>query len=283
MGFDIEFKNKFYYMLAPLEDMTDSCFRAICYRYGADLTLIELVRFESLAKNNKSSWERIRLYDGTPTIIQIIGEKEQFLKKFLSKFSPEKGFTGFNLNLGCPAPNFVNKGIGCAMVKRVSKTKKLIEIIKDYGYGASIKMRLGLNQYEKEKKAYLNIIRGVNADFFVVHARHGHQTYNERADWSIFPECVKTGKSIIANGDIKTKEDAEKMKSFGCKGVMIGRAAIINPLIFAELKGLPAPSIEKIKEEYDDLLKERNPPFRYQKNILKHLKNNLEFNETLPV
>lgn len=275
----MDFKNKFYYMLAPIEDMTDSCFRTLCYRYGADSTLTELIRFESLAKNNKSSWERIELYDSTPTLIQIISEREQFLKKFLSKFSPEKGFLGFNLNLGCPAPNFVNKGVGCAMVKRISKTKKLIVIIKDYGYGASIKMRLGLNQYEKEKKAYINLIKGVNADFFIVHARHGNQTYNEKADWSIFPECVKTGKTIIANGDIETKEDVKKIKSFGCKGVMIGRAAIINPLIFAELKGLSTPSIDKIKAEYDRLLKERNPPFRYQKNIFKHLRSNVEFKE----
>lgn len=279
----MDFKNKFYYMLAPLEDMTDSCFRTLCCRYGADLTLTELIRFESLARNNKSSWERIKLHDDTPTLIQVIGEREQFLKKFLSKFTPEKGFLGFNLNLGCPAPNFVNKGAGCAMVKRVSKTKKLIDAIKDYGYNASIKMRLGLNNYEKEKKAYINLIKGVNADFFVVHARHGSQTYNEKADWSVFPECAKTGKNIIANGDIKTRDGAEKIKSFGCKGVMIGRAAIINPLIFAELKGLPVPQPGRILAEYSKLLKERNPNFRYQKNIFKHLGNRMEFNENLRV
>ncbi|MFH1642388.1 MAG: tRNA-dihydrouridine synthase family protein [Nanoarchaeota archaeon] len=268
----MDFKNKFHYMLAPIEDMTDSCFRTICNRYGADLTLTELIRFESLAKNNKSSWDRIKLYDNTPTQIQIIGEREQFLKKFLSKFSPEKGFLGFNLNLGCPAPNFINKGIGCAMVKRISKTKKLITIIKDYGYSASIKMRLGLNKFEKEKKTYINLIKGVKADFFIVHARYGSQTYNEKADWSIFPECVKTEKNIIANGDIKTKEDVKQIRSFGCKGIMIGRAAIINPLIFAELKELPSQSIDKIKTEYNALLEERDPPFRYRKNIFKNSK-----------
>ena len=276
----MDFKNKFYYMLAPIEDMTDSCFRTVCGRYGADMTFTELIRFESLAKNNKSSWERIKLYDHTPTIIQVIGEREQFLKKFLSKFSPEKGFIGFNLNIGCPAPDFVNKGVGCAMVKRVSKTRKLIDIIKDHGYEASIKMRLGLNNYEKEKKAYLNLIKCVNAVFFIVHARHGNQNYNEKADWSVFPECVKTGKNIIANGDIKNKDDVEKMKSFGCKGVMIGRAAITNPLIFAELKGITIPPIDQIKAEYNTLVKERDSPFRYSKNIFKHLRTDAGFKET---
>lgn len=267
----MDFKNKFYRMLAPIEDMTDSCFRTLCYRHGADLTFTELIRFESLAKANKLSWERLKLYDETPTIIQLIGERNQFLKKFLSKFVPEKGFIGFNLNLGCPAPNFVNKGIGCAMVKRISKTKKLIDIIKDKGYNASIKMRLGLNQYEKEKKAYINLIKNVNADFFVVHARHGNQTYKEKADWSVFQECTETGKNIIANGDIKTKNEVEKIRSFGCKGVMIGRAAITNPMIFAELKELKIPALYKIEAEYNKLVKERNPRFRYPKNIFKHL------------
>ncbi len=266
-------------MLAPLEDFTDSCFRTLCYRYGADLTMTELIKFESLAKNNKTSWERAKQYDDAPLAIQLLGSREQFLKKFLSKFQPEKGFAGFNLNLGCPAPNVINTGAGCAMVKRISKTRTLIGIIKDHGYNASIKMRLGLNQYEKEKKVYLNLINNVNADFFVVHARHGAQTYAEKADWSVFSECVNTGKTIIANGDIKTKKDIEQVKSFGCKGAMIGRAAIINPLIFAELKSLAVPLLDKIKAEYDRLLQERNPPFKYQKNIFKHLKAEIKFEE----
>ncbi len=275
----MDFKNKFYYMLAPIEDMTDSCFRAICHKYGADLTFTELIRFESLAKNNQSSWDRIKLYDDTPTVIQVIGEREQFLKKFLSKFEPSKGFKGFNLNLGCPAPNFVNHGIGCAMVKRISKTRKLVDIIKDRGYNASIKLRLGLNKYEKEKKAHLNLIKGVNADFFIVHARYGKQTYKEKSDWDVFPECVKTGKNIVANGDIVTKQDIETIRSFGCKGAMIGRAAIKNPLIFAGLKDISLPPIDQIKEEYLSLVKERNPPFRYQKNIFKHLSKDEAFEE----
>lgn len=247
-------ENKFYYMLAPIERLTDSSFRTICH--GADLTFTEPVRMGALAIKNASALSRIKFYDNTPTAIQIIGQQEPALKKFLASFSPEKNFKGFNLNLGCPAPDVVEQGLGCALIKRVSKTKRLVNIIKDHGYSASIKMRLGLNKFEKDKKAYLNLIRNVDADFFVVHARHGKQTYKDKADWKVFRECVKTGKNIIANGDINTKEDVEKLKY--CKGIMIGRAATINPLIFAELKGLKAPSLDEIKEEYLRLKKERN-------------------------
>jgi len=275
----MDFKNKFYYMLAPLEDMTDSCFRTICHRYGADLTMTELIRFESLSKNNKSSWDRLKLYDDTPTQVQLIGTRDIFLKKFLSMFSSEKGFVGFNLNLGCPAPNIVSNGAGSAMIKRISKTKKLVDIIKNKGYDVSIKMRLGLNQFEKDNKVYLNLINSVDADFFVVHARHAKQSYGEKADWKVFSECVATGKNIIANGDIKTREDVEKIKSFGCKGIMIGRAAIINPLIFAELKGMTLPPAAQVQKEYEQLIKERDPPFRYRKNIFKHQEKTVEFKE----
>jgi tRNA-dihydrouridine synthase B len=265
-------------MLAPIEDMTNSTFRNLCCKHGADLTFTELVRFESLAKRNKTTWERIQNIGETPTVIQLIGTKEQFLKKFLSMFKPEKGFRGFNLNLGCPAPNFVDNGMGCAMVKRVSKTRKLVGIVKDNGYSASIKMRLGLNQFEKEKKAHLNLINGVGADFFIVHARHGKQTYAEKADWNAFKECVATGKVIIANGDIKTRRDVEILKGYGCSGVMIGREAIKNPLIFAELKGISHPSLTEVMKEYNEIAK-KDLNFRYQKNILKHLDKEEKFDE----
>ena len=142
-------------------------------------------------------------------------------------------------------------------------------MIKNYGYEISLKIRLGFNQYEKDKKAYLNLINNVDADYFIVHGRHGKETYADKSDWSIFSECIKTGKNIIANGDIKTKEDVKKFKD--CRGVMIGRAAIANPLIFAELKGLEAPPIADIEAEYKRLQAERKSHPKYAKNIFKHL------------
>ncbi|MBW6461656.1 MAG: tRNA-dihydrouridine synthase family protein [DPANN group archaeon] len=261
--------NKFSYMLAPIEAMTDSCFRTICA--SADLTFTEKVSIEALVTKNVFALEKIKFFDDTPCAIQLIGQREEALKSFLSYFLPEKGFKGFNLNLGCPDPTFVSKGLGCAMIKRVSKMKRFVDIINDHGYSASIKMRLGLNQHEKEKKVYLNLINGVDADFFVVHARHGGQTYKDKADLSVFKDCVATGKNIIANGDIATKEDVERLKD--CSGVMISRAAIKNPLIFTELKGLSTPPLSEVMNRYLELAKERESPLKYRNNILKHIIN----------
>lgn len=257
----------FSYMLAPIEDMTSCSFRTLCYRYGADLTFTEMIRIGGLAKSNKITWSRIELKDDTPAVIQLLGSNEQHFKRFLNKFEPSKGFKGFNLNLGCPDPRAIKAGHGCAMVRRISKTRKIMGIFKDHGYNASIKMRLGISKEDKHNKVYIHLIEAIDAEFFVVHARYGSQSYKEAADFSVYDRCVKTGKTIIANGDISTKEQVDYLKSAGLKGVMIGRAAVLDPPIFNKLKGMPSPPLNKILGEYLGLSKRFDEPFRYKKNI----------------
>jgi tRNA-dihydrouridine synthase len=261
----------FTYHLAPLEDTSDSVLRSICHKYGADVTYTEMARFDSLSRRNASTWEKIAFHDDTPAWVQIVGSDEQRLKRFLSMYEPPKGFLGINFNLGCPAPQLVGNGLGCAMVKRIAKTTKLVKIVQDRGYPCSVKMRLGLNRGEKEKKVYLNLIDAVPADFFVVHARVGSQTYEEPADYGVFPEIVAKGKTIIANGDIHTSEQVQLLRGMGVKGVMIGRAAVRDPAIFNRLKGLPAPSAEQLREEYSQLAEKTNSRYKYRENVLKRL------------
>ena len=257
-------------MLAPMEDIASNAFRTICFKYGADLTFTELARIEGLAKKNKCTWQRVVQKDETPVQIQLLGSNEMQLKRFLSMFEPQKGFCGFNLNLGCPSPQVIKIGQGAAMIKRVMKNKKLVDVIKDRGYNVSIKLRLGLNAFEKSRKVYLNLIDAVNADFFIVHARHAGQFYNEPADFSVYEECVKTGKTIIANGDIKTKEQIEFLKKIGVKGVMIGRTAVNDPTIFARLKGIKHISKEEMIAEFNNLSEKYGEAFKYRKNVAKH-------------
>jgi len=261
----------FQYILAPMEDFTDNAFRTLCYRHGADMTFTELLRIEALANNVENIWSRIEKKDNTPVIIQLLGSSEKDLEKFLEMFKPFEGFKGFNLNLGCPDPQSVSLGYGCAMIKNFSKVKRMVDMIKNQGYPCSIKMRLGKDAKEKEKKFYLNTIKEVDADFFIIHARHGREDYSTKPDYNIFKECCNTGKIIIANGDIDSKEKVEILKSYGVKGVMIGRAAINNPQIFNFLKGNKIISSEKIKKEYNELAEEYNAPFRYRKNIMKRM------------
>jgi len=226
----------FQLMMAPMEKIADAKFRTLCYQNGADLTFTEIVRVANLVKGKKGEIEAITLVDSTPTQIQLAGAKLDEYAKFLSKFTPSHGFRGFNLNLGCSAPFFLQQGIGAAMVKRVSRTKDIVKLIHDAGYECSIKMRLGENEYEKSHGTYLNLIQTVEASFFVVHARTAMQTLKSKADFSVYGRCVATGKKIVANGDIKNRAQIVALKEQGLYGAMIGRAAVVNPKIFKELK-----------------------------------------------
>lgn len=259
------------FMLAPMEDVTDAAMRTLCHRHGADVLFTEMARFDSLARRNKSTLEKVKLVDSTPTWIQIVGSNEQQLKRYLHDFEPQKGFLGFNFNLGCPSPNLITNGTGAAMVRRIAKTQKLLSIVYNRGYQTSIKMRLGLNNSDKQKQVYLNLIRAVNTSFFIVHSRVASDTYATPADHSILQACVDTGKTIYANGDIDSKEQLDAVLDFGVKGVMIGRAAICNPGIFSTLKNKSSPTIAQLKSEYVELTKQFQSASKYSKNVLKHL------------
>jgi len=227
---------KFQLMLAPMEGVTDASFRALAHKNGADLTFTEMARVANLARGKKGELERIAIPDSTPTQIQLAGSKLEEYEKFLSVFKPSDGFQGFNLNLGCPSPSFIRQGIGAAMIKRVTRVQEIIGIINKHGFECSVKLRLGLNQYEKERGAYLNLIKNVDACFFIVHARTANQTDKDPADVSVYKRCIATGKKIVANGGIRTREQALPMKESGMYGVMIGKTAIDNPNIFKELR-----------------------------------------------
>lgn len=268
----------FKYMLAPLEDTSDNALRELCHKYGADLTFTEMTRLAGLVRDNKSTLRKIEILNNVPTQIQLSAQKENNLKIFLEKFKPADSFAGINFNLGCPSPHLVREGLGCALMKRVSKVNRLVGMVKDFGYPCSLKMRLGLNYFEQKKKTYVNLIEGVDADFFVVHARHGAQHYEFPADYSVFPECVDTGKSIIANGDIDSKEKVDSLKKMKVDGVMVGRAAVSNPAIFQELKGIKekgTTDFNLLRDEYSVLAKKyfeaNNFNTKYKDNVLKRL------------
>ena len=252
----------FKYFLAPLEDCSDNALRTLCHRYGADLTFTEMTRVEGLAKRNKATWRRLEFHDSTPVAVQLLAGKEDQLKRVLTMFKPHQGFQGFNFNLACPSLDVIKQGRGCAMVKRIQKTRKLIKIVKDYGYPISLKIRLGMNELEKSRKVYLNLISSVSIKIQLL-------TFSFSLILRfIFPNI---GKPIIANGDINTKEKVAALKSMGVQGVMIGRFAVRNPAIFNKLKGESVPTIEHLKKEYLKLAEKYNAPYKYQKNILKRL------------
>jgi len=258
----------FKYFLAPLEDYTGPALRKICFDNGADLTFSEMARVEGIDRNNKPTLAKITPIDNTPVEVQLLASNEEQLTKFISSFKPFDGFTGFNLNLCCPSTNITKFGRGAAMVRRVDKTNKLIKIIQKENHPVSLKISLGLNSFEKENKVYLDSINQTNADYYIVQTKTAAQKSGEEYDYSVLNECVDTGKTIIANGNIDTKEKVDQIKKIGCAGIMIGKSAVINPSIFNLFKEQEVKSIKDITTEYEILSKKYGENEKYVSNFL---------------
>ena len=269
----------FRFMLAPLEGYSDGVFRTVCFSHGADLTFTEMAHVGSFLRNNKPALAKITVNDSTPVQIQLLTGREDQLESFIGGFKPFPGFMGFNLNLSCPSRDVIQQGKGAAMVKRAAKTQRLVSLIQRHGYPASVKLRLGTNEFEKTNKVYLNSVGGVEADFFIVHAKTAAQESGEFEDYSVFPECVEAagGRPVIANGGVDSAEKVRVLRGMGVGGVMIGRAAMSNPAIFDALKNelgfneprRTVPDIDELKREYVSLHTRLCGQERYRENFLR--------------
>ncbi|MBI2573457.1 tRNA-dihydrouridine synthase family protein [Candidatus Woesearchaeota archaeon] len=263
--------------LAPLEGTSDCAFRTLCYNYGADVTYTEMIRVDALLRKNKSTLNMLDLKNETPTVIQLLALKPAALQKFVDTFDfYNVKPVGFNLNLGCPSPDVISEGSGAALIKRVARVQELVTILKKLGLPVTVKMRLGLNQYEKEHKVYLNLLNGVDADAFIVHARHARENSTTPADWTVFEEIIATGKKIIANGDITKFEDIEYFRKLGITEVMIARAAVRDPSVFRILKGKAMVSLDTVKRDYETLCEMYPNHPKYKENVWKYLGRKVE-------
>ncbi|MCK4581884.1 tRNA-dihydrouridine synthase family protein, partial [Candidatus Bathyarchaeota archaeon] len=234
---------------------------------------------ESFLRGNKPALAKIEASDSTPVQIQLLTGREDKLERFVDGFTPFPGFKGFNLNLSCPSMDVIRHGKGAAMVKRAAKTQRLVSIIQGYGYAASVKLRLGTNEYEKRNKLYLNSLGGVEADLFIVHAKTAAQESGEPEDYSVFPECVEAagGVPVIANGGVDSAEKVRALMGMGVAGVMIGRAALGNPSVFDALKNelgfndprRIVPTIDELVREYDSLYERLRGNERYRDSFLR--------------
>lgn len=269
-------------MLAPIEDYSDSALRTLCFTHGADLTFTEMTRVEGIVRNNKPTLAKTLCMDSTPVELQLLASNEEQLEKYVSQFKPFEGFKGFNLNMSCPSLDIMKAGRGAGMVKRLTKAQNLVKIIKKHNYPVSIKMRLGMNQAEQNYKVYLRLIEGSDADYFIVHPKHGMQRSDEPVQGNeIYVECIeaakKNGKIIIANGDLNSSSKVREVQKIGVGGVMIARGALRNPAIFDSLKNelnynspnKKLPTIKELRKEYLDLANTFSSPPKYRDNLLK--------------
>tara|TARA_Y100000310_G_scaffold334097_1_gene413021 strand:- start:2991 stop:3911 length:921 start_codon:yes stop_codon:yes gene_type:complete len=237
-GFSIEnikIKNKL--VLAPMAGITDVAFRLLCREQGAGLCYSEMINTEAISRNNKSS---IRLSKSSPRDkplgIQLFGARISSMKKAGTILAKNNDFDFFDLNCGCPDEKILRQGAGAALLQRPKRAGELIQALKETGFPVTAKIRISNNILQSIKFCKQLEAAGVSA--ITVHAKTVEQAYRGQANFVAVKRIAKAVEiPVIANGNIQTMRDVEKTcASTKASAVMIGRGAIGNPGIFAQVQ-----------------------------------------------
>jgi tRNA-dihydrouridine synthase B len=243
-------------LLAPMEDVSDPPFRAVCKDNGADLMYTEFISSEGLIRDAIKSRKKLDIFDyERPVGIQIFGGDEESLSmaaKIVEVTNPDL----LDINFGCPVKKVALRGAGAGVLKDVDLMVRLTEaVVKSTSLPVTVKTRLGWDENNLNIEEVAERLQDVGIKALAIHGRTRAQMYKGEADWTLIGKVKNNPRihiPIFGNGDIDSPEKAVEYKNrYGVDGIMIGRAAIGYPWIFNEIKHfvktgthLPSPTIQ---------------------------------------
>ena len=232
---------EFPLLLAPMEDVSDPPFRAICKINGADLMFTEFISSEGLIRDAHKSTQKLDIYDlERPIGIQIFGHDIDSMMeatRICERANPEI----IDINYGCPVKKVTKKGAGAAILQDISKMVEMTKkIVNSTNIPVTVKTRLGWDENSMHIIEVAEKLQDVGIKAISIHGRTRKQMYKGHANWDLIAKVKSNPRMhipIFGNGDVDSAEKAEIMKNqYGLDGAMIGRAAIGNPWIFNEIK-----------------------------------------------
>tara|TARA_R110002124_G_scaffold277321_1_gene448499 strand:+ start:10596 stop:11585 length:990 start_codon:yes stop_codon:yes gene_type:complete len=232
---------EFPLLLAPMEDVSDPPFRAVCKSNGADLMYTEFISSEGLIRDAAKSVQKLDVYDyERPIGIQIFGNEISSMRE-AAAIAEEAGPDILDINYGCPVNKVACKGAGAGILLDIDKMVAMTaEIVKAVKIPVTVKTRLGWDENTIRINEVTERLQDVGIQAISIHARTRKQMYKGEADWSYLAEIKKNSRikiPVFGNGDIDSPEKAKAYKEkYGVDGLMIGRAAIGYPWIFNEIK-----------------------------------------------
>lgn len=237
---NIELGN-FPLLLAPMEDVSDPPFRALCKENGADLMFTEFISAEGLIRDADKSLEKLDIFDyERPIGIQIFGDKIDSMRRAAEK-AEEANPEIIDINYGCPVKKVACKGAGAGILLDLPKMQAMTkEIVDQVSIPVTVKTRLGWDENNIKIMEVAKRLQDVGIKALTIHGRTRKQMYKGTANWEYISN-VKDSPDIhipvFGNGDIDSPEKALEFKNkYNVDGIMIGRASIGNPWIFNEIK-----------------------------------------------
>lgn len=232
---------EFPLLLAPMEDVSDPPFRAMCKELGADLMYSEFISTEGLIRDAVKSREKLDIYpEERPVGIQIFGHNKDSMMQsaeIVESVHPEL----LDINFGCPVKKVVSKGAGAGILQNIPLMEELTKAVVDATkLPVTVKTRLGWDDTTKSIVSTAERLQDVGIKAISIHGRTRKQMYKGEADWSLIADVKNNQRMnipVFGNGDIDSPEKAlEYKEKYGVDGIMIGRAAIGYPWIFNEIK-----------------------------------------------
>ena len=232
---------EFPLLLAPMEDVSDPPFRALCKEQGADVVYTEFISSEGLIRDAAKSTMKLDIYEKErPVGIQIFGANlDSMLRavEIVEKSNPDI----IDINFGCPVKKVVSKGAGAGILKDICLMEKLTaEMVKRTHLPVTVKTRLGWDHDSIRIVEVAERLQDVGIKALSIHGRTRAQMYKGNADWVPIAAVKNNPRMhipIFGNGDVNSPERAMEMRdSYGLDGAMIGRACIGNPWFFKQVK-----------------------------------------------
>ena len=248
---------EFPLLLAPMEDVSDPPFRALCKKYGADVMYTEFISSEGLIRDAVKSVQKLDIFEyERPVGIQIFGSEINSMIK-ATQLCEEVHPDIIDINYGCPVKKVACKGAGAGILQDIPKMVSLTkEIVNATSLPVTVKTRLGWDDSSKYIVEVAERLQDVGIKAISIHGRTRAQMYKGEADWSLIAEVKNNPRMhipVFGNGDIDSPQKALEYKNrFGVDGLMIGRASIGNPWFFNEVKTylnegfiIPEPSLQE--------------------------------------
>jgi len=248
------FQDRFPLYLAPMAGVTDSVFRQLAKEHGADVMVTEFVSAEGVFRRNERTLEYLEFTDGErPLGVQLFGADPGHLGEAARMIAEWKQPDFIDLNFGCPVNKVVSKNGGSSLLRDCPLLEKIARaVVAASSVPVTAKIRIGWNAQTINAPLTVRILEDAGIAAVAVHGRTKEQGYSGAADWDVIAQAAAAVRiPVIGNGDLASARDVAARMGTGVSGVMLGRAAMSAPWIFAEIKHflatgelLPPPPLE---------------------------------------
>ncbi len=224
--------------LAPMAGIADRAFRELCTQYGAAYTVTEMVSSKGLTLGDRKSGELLKIGTERPCGAQLFGDDPAIMAQAAIKCQNEYAPDIIDINMGCPAPKVAMNGGGASLMKRPQLAYEITKAVAEaVDVPVTVKIRKGWDDDSVNAVEMATLAEKAGAAAIAVHGRTRQQMYSGSVDYAII-RAVKQAVSIpvIGNGDITDEQSAALMlEKTGCDAIMIGRGALGNPWLFAQI------------------------------------------------